>query len=366
MTKFSKVISVILGFLIIFFGIASTAVSTGLSIAYFQSLTTDETLTLVVYGFVILLQVMVLLGSVSKGVIYKRTPQHFRNITWFTRICFVISVLSTINFFNGFDKTQRIDVIRDLLYMIPFLGLKNNEWLVTNLTNLTLIWASCIVIDLMSMYFPAVGSDLITGISTREKLEVHDKSYFEKVIELITFYPKKIINDKCNELGIISCDEDSLQVQKSDEIPSQNNKVDSSHDNKKSLHDEIKNSKSVEKHKISLLGSEGDEDTSSNVIKKSLQDDESLQNELKKSSQEKVITTQTEDIEKLCNEIDDYITKNFDHEERIKVKDVKEKFGFKPSDRKWNDKVRDNLKSASLVNGVLKRNPKQSKFEIVK
>lgn len=202
-----KLIRYSLGLTIILIAVLSTIVSTGLSIMYFSQLTTNETLSMVVVLFIVLLQSMVLFGSISKGTIYKTTPQHYYTLVWFTRICFLISVLSTISFFNQFDKADRTAVIQDLLYMIPFLNLSNNSWLVTNLTNMTLIWLSCIVIDLMSMFFPSVGSDLISGISTKAKIEIQDKSYLRKIFELLTYKPKMLIDKKCIELNIVSTPE---------------------------------------------------------------------------------------------------------------------------------------------------------------
>ena len=209
-----KLIRTLLGLAIILIAVLSTIVSTGLSIMYFSQLTTNETLSTVVILFIVLLQVMVLFGSISKGMIYKTTPQHYYTVVWFTRICFFISVLSTISFFNQFDKSDRTQIIQDLLYAIPFLNLSNNEWLVSNLTNMTLIWLSCIVIDLMSMFFPSVGSDLISGISTRKKIEIQDKTYLMKIFELLTYKPKKYIDNKCKEYGIVSTELATNKVSK--------------------------------------------------------------------------------------------------------------------------------------------------------
>jgi hypothetical protein len=403
MNKFSKFLSIVLGVFIILVAVASAIVSTGLSISYFQSLTNDDMLSYVVSGFVILLQGMVLLGSISKGIIYKRTPQHFYNIVRFTNVCFGISVLSTISFFNEFDKLQRIEVIRDLLYMIPFLNLNNNDWLVTNLTNMTLIWASCIVLDLMSMYFPAVGSDLITGISTRKKLTIKEKSYFTKIAELITFYPKKIIDDKCYNLGII--DENSLQENDVIEKPLQkDHSLQNPLHYKNTLQDFItpiqkpitKTKKPITCNENSLQNTKqcndksvmSNEQTNENIVKTVRNDrndyvtndshllhwsTEGL-NEAEKNTLQKPITNiekpiirnevnnslqndslQNNSLQELITNIDNYITTHYKINEKIKVSEVKKKFGFKTNDRKWNDKIRPELKSCKVIGGRLTR-----------
>lgn len=57
----------------------------------------------------------------------------------------------------------------------------------------------------------------------------------------------------------------------------------------------------------------------------------------------------------LITKIDDYIKNNYNCNEKIRVKEVKEIFGLKPNDRKWNDKIRDNLKFAKIIDGKLQR-----------
>jgi len=423
--NFIKRLTIIsLGVLIIIFAIGSTFVSTGLSIAYFQSLTSDDMLTTVVFGFVILLQTMVLLGSISKGIIYKKAPQHFYTVKYFTLVCFFISVLSTISFFNSFDKGSREIVIKDLLYSIPFLKLNNNEWLVTNLTNMTLIWASCIVLDLMSMYFPAIGSDLISGISTRKKLEIKDKNYVMKIVDLITFYPKKWIDDKCYNLGIIESNPLQENIRRN-EIPLQN---------KNSLHELITQDKNVMDDTLHDTDSLQKPITDRTHYKNSLQkpitcnENNVIENVMKEPikpvnldkkvcngrndysnkkpiSLQKTITKESKkcneeiqlqnpitkpitcnepnvmnnkNVMNKCNEdknplqelitnIDNFITENYKCNEKIKVGDVKKKFGLKANDRKWNDKIRDNLKSCKVINGRLTRiEDKKDTIKLVK
>lgn len=414
------------GAIIILIAIGATIVSTGLSVAYFKTLTNDDVLSIVVLGFVVLLQSMVLIGSIVKGVIYNKTPQHYYTVVWFTRICFVVSVLSTISFFNGLSKVERTNVIQDLLYSIPFLNLNNNDWIVINLTNFTLIWASCFVIDLMSMYFPSIGSDLITGISTRKKLNFKDKSYVTKILELITYHPKKWIDKKCIEYGIIKSDslqehknvmetlsslQNSLQENiKCNENPLQNKNVmnDTLHDinkpitcNENSLH-----SKSNYRNELNVMKKCNEP----NVMKKaqkpvnldktvcnerndySNKELNSLQNPLHSKSNkcnelnslQKPITCNEpnvmndKNVMKKCNEkldslqelitkIDTYVMENYKCNEKIKVGEIKKQFGLKPNDRKWNDKIRDSLKSCKVINGRLTRiENKKETFKLVK
>lgn len=393
----NKLFTKLLGLLIILFAVGATCVSTGLSIAYFSELTNDDTLSLVVTGFVVLLQSMVLLGSISKGIIYKKTPQHFYTVLWFTKICFIISVLSTITFFNGFEKSQREVVIEDLLTSIPYVNLQTNVWLVDNLTNLTLIWISCVVLDLMSMYFPAIGSDLISGISTHKKLEIQDRGYVMKVIKIITFYPKKYIDDLYKKL---LCNESSLQEKSSLHSSLQKNKCNESslqsslHKNsslhtslqsslqdetslQSSLHNTSRNSlhKDISLQDENVMKDENidttgcndrnDYSNESSLHKNTSLQDTSLHTSLQNSSLHNT-SLQNSSLQELITKIDEFITENYKCNEKIKVKDIKEQFRLKQNDRRWNDKIRNNLKSCKVINGKLTKVENNKKLEVVK
>lgn len=72
-------------------------------------------------------------------------------------------------------------------------------------------------------------------------------------------------------------------------------------------------------------------------------------------------------LQELITNINDYITQNYKCNEKIKVGDIKKKFGLKPNDRKWNDKIRDNLESCKVINGRLTRiEDKKDKIKLVK
>lgn len=205
----------LMGILILIISIIASIVSTLLTISYFNSiaLTTGIAVQGVV-GFIILMQAMVLLGACVKGIVSKICPQHYNTIRGFTLICFVLSVLSTISFFNQFDKTERANVISDLLNVIPFVELHSNNWLIGNLTNMTLIWISCIIIDLMAMMFPSIGVDLLFKIATRQKIVKTDLSFMDKVIAIIKYLPVKYIDNLCIKLGIMQVENEELQNNK--------------------------------------------------------------------------------------------------------------------------------------------------------
>jgi len=428
MNKFSKFMAIFFGLIIILLSILSSVVSTGLSIAFFSNLTTDENLTLVVIGFIVLLQIMVLVGSIVKGIVYQRTPQHYFKIVWFTNICFIISVLSTISFFNQFDKLARKDVIKDLLYSIPFLNLNNNTWLVDNLTNMTLIWLSCIVIDLMSMYFPSIGSDLITGISTKQKINLNNNSYLVKIFKLVTYYPKSFIDNKCIELGII---EDKNLGQTNNNLGQTNNNLGQTNNNlgqtnnnlgqtnnnlgqKNNIvtQDKVINNKVVNLSKSLKPLSKNIEPINTNITKKvdiskspkCIQDVPKQKSEDIGQSEDKIklrtqdkIKEQTQDmktgqnknvsghiisedkiklrtqdkinlgLEDLIKNIDEYIVLKYKSGDLIKVGQLKKEFNIK--DRLWKDKIINNLTSAKLnENKRLERIQidNKDKFKIIK
>lgn len=376
MDNFKSMIRISLGLTIILIAILSTIVSTGLSISYFQALTSDSTLSLVVVLFIILLQSMVLVGSISKGIVYKKTPQHYYTIVRFTRICFLISVLSTISFFNQFDKADRIVVIKELLYFIPIPGLNENNWLVSNLTNMTLIWLSCIVIDLMSMFFPSVGSDLITGISTKEKIDL-EKTYTMKLIALLTYYPKKIIDQKCIEYGIIKLADNekvsneldgfkfevsnenlvskklagkvsnkNFEVSKklADNEVSKNKKLAVSNELEVSKLDKVSNKLANEEiesvSKVSKPDKESISKLADNEVSNKLEKlavskklaNEKLAESTKKVSNEKLAVNEIKakkvSNEKLAEKVSSYIKANYEIEDTIKTKDLLTKFNL--------------------------------------
>ena len=412
-----------MGISIILISMIATVVSTGLSIAYYQGLQFGE-VSLVVVAFIILLQLMVFLGSVSKGIIYERTPQHYYTVIFFTKVCFVISVLSTISFFNAFEKVQRTEVVKELLYSIPFLNLNHNNWLVVNLTNLTLVWGSCIVIDLMSMYFPAIGSDMVSGISTRKKLKIKDKNYFTKIYELLMYYPKMFIDKKCIQLGIIEADTpDTLSDTKLNTADTTDTKSDTllnvlntKLNTKPDTTDTKLNTldtKSIGYKKLNTLNTADTKpdtksdtnpiqlldltkkieykpvvspDTSPDTLDTKLDTTDTKSDTIYKRADTKLDTLDTKpdtfcpdtkqrrfdtmypihdtkpdtlntnpDTLDTISEIDQYIVSNYKVGDKINVSEVKSKFGYKPQDRNWNDKIRNSLTSAKIIDTRLTR-----------
>ena len=406
MNKFKTAVIWFFGLTIILIALLSTVVSTGLSIAYFTELTDDANLQLVVIGFIILLQSMVLIGSIVKSVIYKRCPQHYNKIIWFTNICFIISVLSTISFFNQFDKVQREEVIKDLLNFVPWIELNTNDWLVSNLTNMTLIWLSCIVIDLMSMFFPSIGSDLISGISIKEKIQLQEIGYLTKVWKLITYFPKNWIDKKCIEYKIIKSDtldtnnlntdtksDTKNPIQKEnvsknqiqelpDTIQDNYNKNVSSLPDKKEIPDTQEpiqpDTKTVENVEIDTCNQCNDyvptqeieykiPDTKSDT-KNKMDTNKPIQK--KKDPIQDTRSDTKPDTKSLIEKIDEYIIFKYKPGDKINVSELKKEFKFKKQDRNWNDKVRPNLKSASInkENNRLTRIQidNKDKFKVVK
>ena len=308
-----------LGIIIILLAVLASIVSTGLSISYFQSLTNNDTLSFVLFGFVVLLQLMVLIGSIAKGIIYKRTPQHYYVVLWFTRICFVISVLSTISFFNQISVESRTKVIKDLLYFIPVPGLNSCDWIVTNLTNLTLVWLSCIIIDLMSMYFPAIGSDLITGISTRDKIDIRNKSYPMKIYELLTFKPKQYIDKKCIEYGLVS-NEIELAENEVSKKKLAENKVSSEI---KLAENEVSNDLKLAE-KVSNIDIDNDSEVSN--LKLAKPTEKKVFNLADKKVSKKIKLA--ENKVSLSEEVSNYIKANYEINDTIKTKDLLTEFNL--------------------------------------
>ena len=348
--RFKSVITVLLGVFIILISIFAYLVSTGLSIMYYDN-AQEGPIDLTITGFVILLQSMVFVGSLAKGIIYERTPQHYKMIAWFTNVSFIISVFTTVSFFNTFDKTQRIEVIKDLLYTIPFLNLQYNNYLIVNLTNLTLIWASCIVIDLMSMYFPSVGADIIMGISTKKsrKIATDKKSYFTKIREILLYGPQRFIDFLCKKCDIKDYDTNYDTTLKPD------TKYDTKYDTKPDTL--IKNDTNGPDTKpdtptIDILSFVKKERNKPVISKDTTPDTKSDTT----PDTTPIITLDTKQdtkqatklIQDTINDIDGYIVFNYNPGDKINVSDLKERFGFNKQDRTWNDKIRNNLIHAAI------------------
>lgn len=190
----SSAFRIIFAVLMLVIAIFATTVSTGLTIYSFNRMTNNMQDKMIVGGFFVLMQLMVLLGGLSLTFIAKYCPQHYKFIKLFTKVAFVLSVLSTTTYFSILDITEREKVITELLKLFPFLFGTFKTWLIEVLTNVTLVWLSCIMLDLMAMRFPAVGIDLL--IKNNIVTKVDDIGFFGKVFYIFTAGIQTRINTK--------------------------------------------------------------------------------------------------------------------------------------------------------------------------
>jgi len=208
-----------IGCMILILALASTVVSTYLScVGLLQLLnvlnisiegTKEFTIT-----FVILLQAMVFFGSIAKGFIAKYCPQHYRFISNFTSIAFFISVLSTMTFFSQFDNTDRLDAVTSIIDLIPLIQGGLREWLIDFLTSMSLIYVGAVALDLMSMRFPGVGSDLIFKIATKKKINLNEDSFISRIKNIICHLIDNLISYFESLVGIRKRELENLEGNK--------------------------------------------------------------------------------------------------------------------------------------------------------
>jgi hypothetical protein len=264
----------------------------------------------------------------------------------------------------------------------------------------------------MSMFFPSVGSDLISGISTRKKIEIQDKTYLMKIFELLTYKPKKYIDNKCKEYGIIedqdrtnliqdkfnsgqnknvlkiSGHENSGQIQnkfrtgynKNEDMKAQDKEPNKKINNNVLGHENSGQGQTKTK-KVSTPVITASPQNPENVLEQKTQDTRQTEDKInikefktqdiktqdKNSGQNKIQDKNSGHEDKIKN-IDEYIILNYKSGDKIKVKELREKFNIK-NDREWKDKIIHNLESAFVnKNKRLERKhiENKDKFKIVK
>jgi hypothetical protein len=104
MFKLSTLFMWLIAILILAIAVIANIVSTGLTIFSFFRVTKTIESQIIVGGFFVMMQIMVLLGGLVMGFIAQYCPQHYKFMKLFTYLAFVLSVLSTTTYFNIIDK----------------------------------------------------------------------------------------------------------------------------------------------------------------------------------------------------------------------------------------------------------------------
>jgi hypothetical protein len=100
-------------------------------------------------------------------------------------------VLSTATYFNTINKEERSKLLGDILNLFPVISGKYEIWLIDILTDMTLIWLACIMLDLMAMKFPSLGIDLIRKTKITE---IAERSTLGKLIYVAFSIPSRKID----------------------------------------------------------------------------------------------------------------------------------------------------------------------------
>jgi hypothetical protein len=268
---------------------------------------------------ILILMVMAVEGSkitISLSKVFFKGKQRIANILLI--LLFFASIIASMSFFliGNPDYSPGTKIINSLSEYIPMFCFKKHMILLTNVS-------ISIFIELLILLLPEF---IISVFITRENI-LQNKNVIKRIGNILLHY----IDNK------ITCIENKVGLNQG------KNHV-------------ISNEKDV----IKVLP----EDTKKPSIPLTIgcnKRNEDVTNEKKDVIKEKIVPVEksnevnTDSLQLLIEKIDEYITLHYNVDELVNVTKLKEVFGFKKNDRKWNDKIRPFLKSVKIINGRLRR-----------
>lgn len=207
-TILSKILRSSIGCFLIVLGLLSGVFSTYATIIpislSFKGLTKS-----IMIGIFIIVQISVFFLAMTKNYIAKETPQHFLLINRIANMLMLVSIISTITFFN-MSKSNiagHKESIIDLYKIIPFLDvLPFYNWIISITVNVVFVWSVCIILDVLAIKMPLIGFDIMMGI----KEKINHATTLSKIFTILSYKPKAWINDKYNSLGLEeNCNQES-------------------------------------------------------------------------------------------------------------------------------------------------------------
>jgi len=195
-----KLFNILIGITLILIGILSGIFSTYATIIPI-SLSFDGSTKVTIVGIFVIVQVSVFFLAMIKNYIAMEIPQHYILVRRITNILMLVSIVSTVTFFNmqkhGVIAHQKS--IDDIYNIIPFLKVTPfYDWLVNITINIIFIWSVCIILDVLAIKSPLIGFDIMFNIKSKTKIE--NTTIASMIYTILTYKPKQIIESKYLEI----------------------------------------------------------------------------------------------------------------------------------------------------------------------
>ena len=197
-----KRINMFLAMILIMLGIACGVVSTYATINPIQKAFTGD-VRYIMIGLFIIVQISVFFLAMMKHYIEKEAPQHYLLVSRISNLLMVVSIVSTITFFNMNKHIVKAhsDSVKEIFNIIPYVNnLAFYDWMVNVTTNLIFTWSVCVLLDVMAIKLPPVGFDLLAGIKNKRR----QHSFIGMLAAIIIYKPKTLIESKYKELYDLS------------------------------------------------------------------------------------------------------------------------------------------------------------------
>ena len=166
-----KKVNVFLATALILLGVACGIVSTYATINPIQKAFTGD-VRYIMIGLFIIVQISVFFLAMMKHYIEREAPQHYLLVSRISNLLMVVSIVSTITFFNMNKHIvkEHSETIKEIFNVIPYAAdLAFYNWMVNITTNIIFTWSVCVLLDVMAIKLPPVGFDLLAGIKNKRR-----------------------------------------------------------------------------------------------------------------------------------------------------------------------------------------------------
>jgi hypothetical protein len=315
-----KRINIFLAVALIILGVACGIVSTYATINPIQKAFTGD-VRYIMIGLFIIVQISVFFLAMMKHYIEKEAPQHYLLVSRISNLLMVVSIVSTITFFNMNKHIveEHSESIKEIFNIIPYVtNLAFYDWMVNVTVNIIFTWSVCVLLDVMAIKLPPVGFDLLAGIKNKRR----QHSFFGMLLAILMYKPKTIVETKYKELYVLK--QDMLK----DDVKSfkQDVKTDMSKDDVKTSG--VKTDvKSVPKKEKDLSVKTSAESIDSAELENSVKRDNiiSFEHDVKRD------VVKRDDVK--TKNVKTYLVKTYESGDKVDVKMLKESFDM--SAREW-------------------------------
>lgn len=312
-----KKINIFLASILILLGVACGVVSTYATINPIQKAFTGD-VRYIMIGLFIIVQISVFFLAMMKHYIEREAPQHFLLVSRISNLLMIVSIVSTITFFNMNKHIvkEHSESIKEIFNIIPYVNnLAFYDWMVNVTTNIIFTWSVCVLLDVMAIKLPPVGFDLLAGIKNKRR----QHSMIGMLAAIIIYKPKTIIESKYKELYVLKQDmlKDDVKTFEQDVKSFEHVKTDMSKDDVKRdlLKENVLSSKAVDN--TGIEGSVKSSNVKTNVI--------SFEHDVKRD------VVKTDDVK--TKNVKRHLVKTYKDGDKVDVKMLKESFSL--TAREW-------------------------------